>query len=453
MWLVWSNLAATKCQSVTFYIMTHALDRSLSSLTALAAASLLLSTTPAMAQGQTAQAQPPDAAAAAPAVTTPAPQAATNPPPSEVPAPPPAPAAPPPAAPPPTTDTAPAAAPALAQAPQAPQAPTMTSNPVVQTVPDSSAPAQAQSAADVADSAAATPARQAAPRAHAAARPAEPAPRAQAESSRTVTQTVAKDTTKPANDASTPVRRDPAGLYAADGTPVTPAAAPAPAPASDMERYWPIGVAGGVLLIGLAGYALTRRRREDEGDAVEVVVTPTSRTYIDPSYAEPATPVVQATPVAEPAKAVPVPVDAFAQADAERVAAQPVAVTPVVATPVTLVPDPAAEAFAKPVSRRKRTDSPEGVMLREGPLPTGEERAELLKRMMEAAPDKANPFHTPRARMRRARLILQAREQELREKATERFDWRTYKPSMKPGLTTTADTATQGGAQKAEPVK
>lgn len=422
--------------------MTHALDRSLSSLTALAAASLLLSTSPAMAQGQTAQAQPPDAAAAAPAVTTPAPQAATNPPPSEVPAPPPAPAAPPP-----TTDTAPAAAPAPAQAPQAP---TMTSNPVVQTVPDSSAPAQAQSAADVADSAAATPAKQAAPRAHAAARPAEPAPRAQAESSRTVTQTVTKDTTKPANDASTPVRRDPAGLYTADGAPVTPAAAPAPAPASDMERYWPIGVAGGVLLIGLAGFALTRRRREDEEDAVEVVVTPTSRTYIDPSYAEPATPVVQATPVAEPAKAVPVPVDAFAQADAERVAAQPVAVTPVA---TTLVPDPAAEAFAKPVSRPKRADSPEGVMLREGPLPTGEERAELLKRMMEAAPDKANPFHTPRARMRRARLILQAREQELREKATERFDWRTYKPSMKPGLTTTADTAIQGGAQKAEPVK
>jgi hypothetical protein len=329
----------------------------------------------------------------------------------------------------------------------------MTSSPVVQAVPDSSAPAQAQSAADAADTATA-PAKQAAPRAHAVARPAEAAPRAQNEGNRTVTQSVTKDTTKTADtgkDASTPARRDPAGLYTANGAPAAPAAAPAPAASSDMERFWPVGVAGGVLLIGLAGFALTRRRREDEEEEVAVVTTPTSRTYIDPSYAEPATPAVQAVPVAEPSKAVPVPVDAFAQADAARLAAQPVA-----ATPVALVPDPAAEAFAKPVSRRKRADSPEGVMLREGPLPTGEERAELLKRMMEAAPDAANPFHTPRARMRRARLILQAREQELREKATERFDWRTYKPSMKPGLTvtpSTADSAGNGGAQKAEPVK
>ncbi|WP_068085793.1 hypothetical protein [Novosphingobium rosa] len=423
--------------------MTHALDRSLSSLTALAAASLLLSTSPAMAQGQAAQAQPPDVTAAAPAATAPAPQAATTPQP-EVPAPPPAPAAPPVPAPPPTTDTAPAAMPAPAVPAPAPQAPTMTSNPVVQTVPDST-PAQAQSAADAADSAAAAPARQAAPRAHAAARPAEPAQRAQTET-RTTAQSVAKAPAKPADTGTTDsglTRRDPVGLHTADGAAVAPAAAPAPSNAtnsSDMERYWPVGVAGGVLLIGLAGYALTRRRREDEDDEVEVVVTPTERTYVDPSYVE----AVAAQPVAEPARAVPVPVDAVAEADARTLAAR---------TPAL---DPAAEAFAKPISRRKRADSPEGVMLREGPLPTGEERAELLQRMMEAEPDEANPFHTPRARMRRARLILQAREKELREKATERFDWRTYKPSMKPGLAATqptADAAGKGGAQKADPVK
>ncbi len=319
----------------------------------------------------------------------------------------------------------------------------MTSNPVVQAVPDSSTPAQAQSAAAAADSAA-TPARQVAKQpAPRAARPAEPVQRAQTETS--TTQSVSKEPAKPADAGKTDsglTRRDPAGLYTDDNTAAAPAAAPAPAANNpDMERYWPVGVAGGVLLIGLAGYALTRRRREDEVEEVQTVVTPKGRTYVDPSYSEPAV----VTTVAEPARAVPVPVDAVAEADARALDAQPLVVN-----------DPAAEAFAKPISRRKRADSPEAVMLREGPLPTGEERAELLQRMMEAEPDEANPFHTPRARMRRARLILQTREQELRDKATERFDWRTYKPSMKPGLSTAqpmAETAGKGGAQKAEPVK
>lgn len=306
----------------------------------------------------------------------------------------------------------------------------MTSNPVVQAVPDSSAPAQAQSAVDAADSAAAPVARQAAPRAHAAAaRPAQPAP---AETSRTTTtQSVTREAPKPAAapaDSTAPVRRDPAGLYNADGSPATPAAAPAPARSSDMERYWPIGAAGAIVLVGLAGFALTRRRRDEEEVEAEPVVTPAARTYVDPSYNE---------PVAL------VPVDAAAEADAQRVAE------------AGMVPEaPIAEAAPAPIRRRKRADSPEGVMLREGPLPTGEERAELLKRMMEAEPDEANPFHTPRARMRRARLILQTREKELQDKATERFDWRTYKPSMKQGMTLTHPTLDQqGGAKKAEPVK
>lgn len=417
--LDWSTLLATKCQSVSFLIMTHALDRSLSSLAAIAAASLLLSTSPASAQAT--QAQPPDAATAPAAPAAAAPQAATNPAPSEVPAPPPAPAAPPAPATPPTTDMAPVATPA-------PQAPTMTSNPVVQAVPDSSTPAQAQSAADAADSAA-TPAKQAAPRAHAEPRAAQPAARpAPTETSRTTTQAVTTQAAKPADSGSGLTRRDPAGLYKADDTAAAPAAAPAPSSTSsdsDMERYWPIGAAGAVLVLGLAGFALTRRRDEEEVEA-EAVVTPTGRTYVDPSYFEPA---------------ANEPVDAVAQADAQRLAEAEV------------VPEaPVAEVTPVPVRRRKRADSPEGVMLREGPLPTGEERAELLKRMMEAEPDEANPFHTPRARMRRARLILQTREKELRDKATERFDWRTYKPSMKQAVKPVAQQG-KTGAVKAEPVK
>jgi hypothetical protein len=39
---------------------------------------------------------------------------------------------------------------------------------------------------------------------------------------------------------------------------------------------------------------------------------------------------------------------------------------------------------------------------------TYEERSALLKRMVEARPDRANPFTDRKARLRRARLILQS---------------------------------------------
>ena len=64
-----------------------------------------------------------------------------------------------------------------------------------------------------------------------------------------------------------------------------------------------------------------------------------------------------------------------------------------------------------------------------GPVPTGEAREALLRRMVEAAPDAENPFTSGKARRRRARLILQAREQRQREIDRKPFDFRTYQPS------------------------
>ena len=52
-------------------------------------------------------------------------------------------------------------------------------------------------------------------------------------------------------------------------------------------------------------------------------------------------------------------------------------------------------------------------------------RGELLKRMVEAKPDKANPFRSPKARLRRARLILQSLGRRF-ESSSPRFDLSDY---------------------------
>lgn len=52
-------------------------------------------------------------------------------------------------------------------------------------------------------------------------------------------------------------------------------------------------------------------------------------------------------------------------------------------------------------------------------------RGELLKRMVDAEPDKANPFRSPKARLRRARLILQSLGRRF-ENSTPRFDLSDY---------------------------
>jgi len=65
--------------------------------------------------------------------------------------------------------------------------------------------------------------------------------------------------------------------------------------------------------------------------------------------------------------------------------------------------------------------------LASGPLPSGDERERLLDRMVAAQPDEANPFTSAKARRKRARIILQARESEQGQQSSAPFDWRTYR--------------------------
>lgn len=88
---------------------------------------------------------------------------------------------------------------------------------------------------------------------------------------------------------------------------------------------------------------------------------------------------------------------------------------------------PARQAIAQPEPARGQ--STERFAIPAGPVPTGEAREALLERMTAAAPDEANPFTSAKARRKRARLILQAREAERPATAAQPFDWRTYQPA------------------------
>jgi hypothetical protein len=92
--------------------------------------------------------------------------------------------------------------------------------------------------------------------------------------------------------------------------------------------------------------------------------------------------------------------------------------------PVTSIPEELAARSAQPAPAMANGES---FVMPEGPVPTGEARQQLIDAMVAAPPDEANPFTSLRARRKRARIILQARERELRDQATQPFDWRTYK--------------------------
>lgn len=135
----------------------------------------------------------------------------------------------------------------------------------------------------------------------------------------------------------------------------------------------------GFLGLGLAGFLATRRRREDEDEAIE--------------------------------RAQPEPVDD---------------------TPVTSIPSELEVYAAEPAPVPASAPSP---ALPDGEVPTGEARQRLLDEMVAAPPDSLNPFTSRAARRKRARIILQAREHRLRQQqgqhrqAGEPFDWRSFNAS------------------------
>lgn len=130
----------------------------------------------------------------------------------------------------------------------------------------------------------------------------------------------------------------------------------------------------GVLGLGIAGFVATRRRRRDEA-----------------GYGE----VHEADPADAPTTSIP---DELAVRPQERVDA---------------VPAPAATGSA--------------FVMPGGPVPSGDARERLIDEMVAAEPDEANPFTSAKARRKRARILLQAREHDQRQQATEPFDWRTYR--------------------------
>lgn len=146
----------------------------------------------------------------------------------------------------------------------------------------------------------------------------------------------------------------------------------------------------GLIAVGGVAYLASRRRKRSPDEGYETV-----------AY-EP----VPDTTVVEPAPVVP------AAIEPDR-------------SPTFTTPAPAASAFATPVvaasaaaSARRATPRVEGDPI---PLPaevpqTFEERDALLKELVAAEPDKANPFTGVRARARRAKLIMQSLGQDFRDR-------------------------------------
>ena len=168
----------------------------------------------------------------------------------------------------------------------------------------------------------------------------------------------------------------------------------------------------GLLGIGAAGglFALTRRRKP-EVDVTYDVAPVTAR--VEP-LREPAPLAVEPAPVAsampmEPTRSQPVRAS-FAPADYYTGDAMP------------------GEAGWRP---RNAVQEAAAAMMADGPPPVGRERADLLRAMTSASPDRFNPFTSPKARRRRARLILQYRETLWEARVAQPFDWRTYEPSSK----------------------
>lgn len=137
------------------------------------------------------------------------------------------------------------------------------------------------------------------------------------------------------------------------------------APADSVDRTALMAqLLAGLLVAGAAMtafLALRRRRPSDSDETIAPVVVERRPAY---------TP----APVAQPFRA-----------EAHRDAPQPALATAVV------LPTAGAAVALPPVAPTDQT-----------------ERTELLKRMVAARPDRANPFRSPKARLHRARLILQS---------------------------------------------
>lgn len=187
-----------------------------------------------------------------------------------------------------------------------------------------------------------------------------------------------------------------APLPAAEAAPEALAADAAPAAGPDWVAIIALALAGliplGAIFLAFAWF----RRRSRRVDAIEA---PEEVVYVDEPAPEPAP--VEPEPARQPA-----------------------------APSLTFAPEPvpvATEAPARhPLDGYKGLPNAGAAVSLPAELPdTFEERDALLKQMIAAEPDRANPFRSTKARAKRARLILQSLGRKF-ENAKPRFDLSQY---------------------------
>ena len=196
--------------------------------------------------------------------------------------------------------------------------------------------------------------------------------------------------------------------------PMPEAAATAPVEDGSSQALW-LALAGalGLGVIG-AGIAFNRRRRT----RVLTLGGEQQTTLVD-------TPPM---PRQQPAAMSPAP-----QTE-PQVAPEPLAYEPgytqqaegAVTTHAEIFDTTARMAIATPASKPVATRPSQGAVVLPQEVPESfEERDALLKQMVAARPDKANPFRSGKARARRARLIMQSIEESF-EKRKPRIDLSQY---------------------------
>ena len=192
---------------------------------------------------------------------------------------------------------------------------------------------------------------------------------------------------------------DPIAPVAAEPAPV--AAAPA-APADD--NGWLILLAlGGMAVGGGIAYAATAGKRRRKIQPADSAVYREAR---NEARAPVRSPLANSSLAATVAGA-----DARREANSEVVPA---------GTPTFAADGPAG---ATPAAARGFS---EPARIPAGPVPTGAERQSLIERMVAAAPDASNPFHSRKTRRKRARIMLASAERQQRQSAIEPFDFRNY---------------------------
>lgn len=287
----------------------------------------------------------------------------------------------------PTTTTAP---PVIA--PTTAPSPTMRSNPVVQEVPET-APVE-EAAATPTAAPAATP-RTTTPRAAAPTVATQPDP--------VVETTVADPEIEPVTEAKDPVPAFEEPI--ANGAPSIEATDEADTGSNGLG--WLFGALG---VIGLALLALLLFRRRGNPSAPERI--------------KPYKPAAAAAPVPPVAPRETAPAGGFVNSQVRR--EEPAPVTTIERKPMQ-----------EPVAREGLATAGAAVALPRRKPETVAERTALIDRLAAAKPDRANPFTSPKARRRRARMIVQSLDREF--KNGSRIDLSQY-PANWPHLARRTDT-------------